>query len=528
MTSISPDELARLLESPAEFALFDVREAGEADRGQVFGASFLPRRLLELRIADLVANRAATIVLCDEGGARASRAAEALERVGYRDVRVLQGGTAGWEASGRKLMQGSNVPSKLFGEEIYEHQAVPQLQVDVLKGWQERGEPHVVCDIRTPDEYDAARIPGAYGAFGVDLALVAKDLRDKGVPVVVHCAGRTRSIIACQTLREFGVERACALENGTMGWQVAGYELERGTPRGVLEPSRASAEFGEARARQLALGAGATEIGPAELERWLAERAAGTATTYAFDVRQVDAYRAGHVPGAVALPGGLAIQRTDEFAPVRAARVVFVDERGARAHLTAYWFRRFGRPQVHVLAGGVEAWQASGRALEPGRSRSAPLGLRDARARTRFVAPAALAPAVRDAVIVDVDTSRHFRNARLHGAHWIAYGSLENRIGALCPAKDARVVLTCHDGVLSTYAAANLARLGYSGVQVLEGGTAAWCKAALPVDSGWPDGLAPAQDLVVPPYHSNRAAMAAYLDWEQKLTAGRRAAGAAH
>ncbi|MBN9611918.1 MAG: rhodanese-like domain-containing protein, partial [Actinobacteria bacterium] len=73
-----------------------------------------------------------------------------------------------------------------------------------------------MCDIRSPEEYARSRIPGARGAFGTELALLAADLQGHAGPVVVHCSGRTRSIIACQTLREFGLTRVYALENGTM------------------------------------------------------------------------------------------------------------------------------------------------------------------------------------------------------------------------------------------------------------------------------------------------------------------------
>ena len=521
MNAITPAGLLALQAGSAEWALFDIREAGEADQGHIFGASFLPRRLIEARIADLVGNRATTIVLTDEGGARAGRAAATLDRLGYRDVRVLAGGTAAWVADGQRLTSGSNVPSKLFGEEVYEHEHVPQLPVHALKGWQDRDVPHMVCDIRTPDEYVVARIPGAHGAFGVDLALVAGDLRAKGMPIVVHCAGRTRSIIACQTLRALGVKEVYALENGTMGWQVAGHELERGTPRGELQATASSVSDGAARTRTLALAAGASEVSPEQVEAWLAERATGGSNTYFIDVRQLDAYVAGHIAGAIALPGGLAIQRTDEFAPVRVARVVLIDDGTARAFLTAYWLCKAGRPDVAVLGGGLNDWKASGRALESGRERKRPAGMDEARRAVNTVSPAALA-ALPKAQVVDVGTSRDFARARVPGARWIPYGWLEERIDAVVRDAGVPLVLTCPNGALSLFAAANLQRTGHTDVRVLDGGAAAWAKAGHPVDKGWPDALPQADDLVVPPYQANLEAMARYLDWEQKLTAGRR------
>jgi rhodanese-related sulfurtransferase len=522
LEEIALSELDAFATGASEWALFDVREAGEADRGHIFGASFLPRRLIEMKVGDLVPDRATPIIVCDEGGPRAALAAATLECIGYRDVRVLRGGTAAWTAAGRDLTEGSNVPSKLFGEQVHEHDRVPQVTVSKLKAWRDEGRPHLVCDIRTPDEYAAARIPGAFGAFGVDLARVAGDLRARGVPIVVHCAGRTRSIIACQTLRELGVPQVYALENGTMGWLLAGFELEKGAPRGVLQPTRKSTEEGERMARELALGAGVVETGAADVESWLAERAAGRANVYVIDVRQLSEYLDGHVEGATAYPGGLAIQRTDEIAPVRAARTVLVDDHEARAFLTGYWMRRSGRPRVHVLSGGLAAWKASGRPLASGRGRSRPLGYDRARGSVERVAAAALAAAPAETVLY-VDTSRHFRTARVPGSKWVAYGWLEARVAQHAGSKDAPLLVSCHDGVLSTFAAANLARLGYTHVRVLDGGIDAWRKHGLAIESGWPPELPAADDLVLPPYDSSLESMARYLDWERKLTTRRRA-----
>ncbi len=520
MADIGVSEMDGLFAGAGEWALFDVREAGEADQGHIFGATFLPRRQIELRMGDLVPARATTLVVYDEGGPRAGYAAATLERYGYEDVRVLKGGTQAWTKAGRELVQGSNVPSKLFGEEVYEHEQVPQLPVATLQAWRDEGRPHLVCDIRTPDEYQTARIPGAHGAFGADLARLAGDLRERRVPIVVHCAGRTRSIIACQSLRALGVENVFALENGTMGWQLAGYALERNGAAGELRPSAASLADGERRARILATNAGVTAIEPSGLDAALAGKTAGKANLYLFDVRQLTEYLGGHIDGAIAVPGGLAIQRTDEFAPVRASRTVLVDDGEARAWLTGYWLRRAGRSCVQVLLGGVQGWLASGRSLVSGRGRSRPLGAEAAAAASR-VAAAELAKE-RDALAVDVDTSRYYAKARLPGARWIPYGWLEVRIGEHAPNREAPLVLTCHDGRLSGYAAANLAALGYRRVRVLEGGVQSWAKQGLRVDSGWPPELPPPGDLVVPPYDSSLASMARYLAWEQQLTARRR------
>ncbi len=519
MNTILPRDVEALRSAGGEWALIDVREAAEADAGHVPGSTFLPRRMLELRIAEFVSDPRTTIVLVDEGGGRAALAAATLARLGYTGVRVLEGGTRGWEAAGLALDTGSNVPSKLFGERVFEEEAVPQLPVEELERWSREGRAYRVVDIRTPDEFKIARIPGAYGGFGVDVGLSAQDLAALRVPVVVHCAGRTRSIIACQTLRELGVPEAHALRNGTMGWTLAGFELEREPSSRVLEPSAASREAAAKKAEELATREGAARVDAETLAGWMQKRERGQMNLHVFDVRQVTSYAEGHVPGARTLPGGLAVQRTDEFIAVRAAPVVLVDDGEARAWITAMWLRRMGLARVHVLAGGLEAWRASGRAVESGRPRATPLGLDAARARASPLAPDAMKAWIAShpgARVIDVDTSRNYARGHLPGAAWLPYGWLEERIGALVPDKATPIAVTCHNGLHAMYAAATLSSMGHANVCALAGGVPAWTKAGLEVETGLD--VADPGDIVDPPYQKDKKAMETYLAWEQKLT----------
>lgn len=207
-------ELRDLRATSDEYALFDVRESAQAHQGHIFGATFLPRRMLAARIASLVPRRSTPIVLYDEGGPdpRARLAAQTLARFGYTGVRVLDGGLRTWLAQGEAPCRGSNVPSKWFGETVHAHAATPALPIATLQAWRETGSAHRICDIRSPEEYGRARIPGAAGAFGSDLAWHADDLRRAGQPVVVHCSGRTRSIIACEPAPAGRAGRLCAGE----------------------------------------------------------------------------------------------------------------------------------------------------------------------------------------------------------------------------------------------------------------------------------------------------------------------------
>ncbi|MDS1139000.1 rhodanese-like domain-containing protein [Pusillimonas sp. SM2304] len=516
--TISFDDFDALRRSDQEWALFDIRETAEADAGHIPGATFLPRRMIELRIADLAPDIGTEIVVYDDGNSRrVELARESLVRLGYTNVRILNGGFIKWMATGRVHTSGTNVPGKFFGERIHETRDVPFIPVKELKRWQDEKKDYLVCDIRTPTEYADKRIPTSQGAFGVDLASLAHDLQQKSVPIIVHCSGRTRGIIACQTLRELGVQNVYALENGTMGWQLEHFDLEKKPPRGVLEPTPESVQKGKIRAKELAHSVGVAEVSPYELSGLLEKRSERSQNVYIYDVRQVHEYRTAHLKGSLSLPGGLAIQRVDDFMPVRRATSILVDDDTGRAHLTAFWLKQFGCVHACVLSGGLQAWKEAGFAVEAGRKRQAPLGLDAASANTAFITAQQLSGLRPQPLIVHVDTSRSYESGRVPGAIWIPYGWLEYHLPAHMASHATPVVLTCRNGAHSIFAASNLKRWGYTNVSVLEGGLKAWADN-FQTENGWPSHILRTPDTVTPPYESGLKAMARYLAWELRLT----------
>jgi rhodanese-related sulfurtransferase len=100
----------------------------------------------------------------------------------------------------------------------------------------------LIVDARRFDEYQTMSIPGGISVPGGELALRIDGLVDSPqTPIVVNCAGRTRSIIGAQSLINAGVSNPVyALRNGTIGWTLAGLALDRDQQRRYAEESRAS------------------------------------------------------------------------------------------------------------------------------------------------------------------------------------------------------------------------------------------------------------------------------------------------
>ena len=510
---LTPDELAALMAGDTPHALLDLREKGAYERGHVFRATSLPRRLLEWGLPALVPARATPIVLCDADGRLAELAAPTLLELGYTNVDALAGGLAAWRAAGRPLVEGLNVPSKVFGERMLHELATPEIAPRELLQRLERGDDLVIVDSRTPEEYARGCVPGAVSMPGGELVLRIGELVTRPeTTIVVHCGGRTRSYIGAESLRRMKLPNTIvALQNGTMGWTLAGLALERGAARWAPPVSPRSRARAADVARRVAAEDGVPAVPPDELAARLA-RDDGE-NLYVLDVRTVDEYAAGHVPGAVWAPGGQAIQATDEYVAVRAACIVLVCDDLVRSVMTASWLRRMGFPRVGVLAGGLAAWERAGRALERGRPSTAPAGLPQARARVAGVKPGDLG----GALVLDVDQSDAYARGHVPGAAWLCRSRLELRIGGVAPDTRAPIVLTCGDGTASTLATATLGRLGYGAARVLEGGTRAWAEAGLPLERGATRLLDEADDVVAKPYDRGREAMVKYLRWEEAL-----------
>src|SRR5262245_24720108 len=115
---LSPEGVKQLLEGNAQFALIDVREAGEYNSSHIPGASLIARRQFEFLMPHAVPFTGTHVVLCDDDGRRAQLAAATLERLGYTQVSVLDGGINHWVTKDFATEWGSNVPSKDFGEKV--------------------------------------------------------------------------------------------------------------------------------------------------------------------------------------------------------------------------------------------------------------------------------------------------------------------------------------------------------------------------------------------------------------------------
>jgi rhodanese-related sulfurtransferase len=497
-----------------ELALLDVREQGVFGQGHLLLASCLPLSHLELCIDDLVPRRRSRIVLVDggNGDTLAETAAERLTRWGYGDVSVLAGGLAAWRAGGQEVFSGVNVPSKAFGEFVEHAYDTPRVTAAELKARQDVGEPLVVLDSRPYGEFHRMSIPGGVDAPGAELVYRAHDIApDPDTPIVVNCAGRTRSIIGAQSLINAGFANPiAALENGTMGWHLAGFEIARGATEVAPLPSSTGLEHARAAAQRIAKRFGVPRVSHNQLAQWRQE--ADSRCLFVLDVRAPGEYALAHLAGSRNAPGGQLVQATDEYIGVRNARVVLVDDTEVRATMTASWLIQMGWRDVHVLAGGLGGENLTAEPHtphiygEPWPDTIEPPALRDALAGGT-------------ATLIDLDSSLVYRDGHIAGAYWSVRSRLADQIESLPPSP--MIGVTSADGRLASLAAGEVAALRPdSAVYALAGGTQNWKSHDLPLEAGLTHPLGPTDDVQYKPYDHEggvEAAMNDYLQWEVAL-----------
>jgi len=512
---ISPEALRALILGEGEFALIDVREQGAFSASHLLFAVCVPFSRLELMIADLVPRTTTPIVVVGaaEDVDLVERACRRLTELGYRDVVPLDGGVEGWRAAGLELFSGVNVPSKAFGEFVEHNYGTPRLSAAEVKAMLDEGRDLVIVDSRPFEEYHRMNIPTATDVPGAELVFRVHDIApDPDTLVVVNCAGRTRSIIGAQSLINAGIPNAVmALKDGTMGWHLAGFELERGATREAAAPSHAGMEKALAAAARVADRFGIEIATSEQVERWLADP---ERTTYRLDVRSPAEFAAGHLPGYRSAPGGQLVQATDEYVAVRNATLVLADDVGVRATMTASWLVQMGWEKVFVLAGGI----GESGPLQSGPVEATVLGeLPDATVTTEALADS-LATAAGSLTVIDLGLSTAYEQHHIPGALWCVRARLAEVLHRV--PDDGRVVLTSADGVLARLALPGARTLTAADVQALEGGTARWLAEQRRVETGLAGAIGAIDDVWYKPYEHRGAQerfMRDYLTWEVAL-----------
>jgi len=140
--------------------------------------------------------------------------------------------------------------------------------------------------------------------------------------------------------------------------------LDLSLPKHLTEALRTNMSGGKTVAQLLAEAAATVPF--MSLEELKARIDAGAADLVVLDVRERDAYEAGHVPGARLLPRGQLELRVNEELPDPTLRILTCCEFGRVSTLAAATLRALGFQRAVALDGGMKAWREAGYPVSPG------------------------------------------------------------------------------------------------------------------------------------------------------------------
>ena len=161
------------------------------------------------KVAQVVEPEVELIVVAASDGYELD-AAELLASVGLHVRGFLQGGMTAWRSEGREISR-----IELIGPED-------------LARRMEGSNGVVVLDVRDPDEFASAHIPGStHIPYGELIDRLAELPRDR--PIAAMCSGGKRSGLAASLLQREGFEQVIHVGHGGVGtWRRLGHPIETG------------------------------------------------------------------------------------------------------------------------------------------------------------------------------------------------------------------------------------------------------------------------------------------------------------
>lgn len=106
-------------------------------------------------------------------------------------------------------------------------QLVPEWTPDEVRQRMSNGGGYRLIDVREKEEYREGHLPGSVSVPRGFLDMrIEEVVPDKDAPVILYCAGGTRSLLAGRTMRELGYTNVVSMSGGYGAWKGAGHPWE--------------------------------------------------------------------------------------------------------------------------------------------------------------------------------------------------------------------------------------------------------------------------------------------------------------
>jgi rhodanese-related sulfurtransferase len=314
------------------FAFIDTRERRDHVNGHWFGSTNIPLSVLSPKIIGFVPEQNFPIHLLDWQDAPSAAAAKQLSKLGYTNV--VRHSTSNPDAFGHGFVKGEYVWSKAFGEVLAHTCGLQEITpADYLAHYKDAH----LFDVRPTAEYAQFTIPGSQSLPNSLLLANMQALKHSGECALLHCAGRTRSIIGACTLKAAGYGGPFVIfKGGTQAWQLDGLEREFNANRIFAQESDNAKPVKEFLYKW---NLKYTQVDQTSLESFVSMND----THHLFDVSDDAATGQLANHNIIKISGTNLIQQTDRsIARYHVPVILFDYGSGSRAAFAAYWLQLMG------------------------------------------------------------------------------------------------------------------------------------------------------------------------------------------
>lgn len=220
------DAIVVLKNKKNNVAFIDVRKRKTYVQQFAFGAINCPANRFHFIIQDLVPDPSTYLLIIGASKDERIKTSSILKKKRFTNFHYIRGGYKAWSKAKLPMWAGEYTFCKAFGEWIEVSGNINNIYPKQLKELHEKDMGSVVqIDARPKTEYEKFTLPFSEQCSGGELPIYLNDEKYNSQSLIVHCAGRTRSIIAYQTLTDFNFSnKKYVLNGGTQNWELNGFK----------------------------------------------------------------------------------------------------------------------------------------------------------------------------------------------------------------------------------------------------------------------------------------------------------------
>ena len=218
--SLSAEAVQGLLDARADLVVLDARRFDEYQTMSIPGSTSVPGAELVLRVRELAPNPQTRVIVNCAGRTRSIIGAQSLVNAGIpNEVAALRNGTIGWTLAGQAL---EHEQQRRFGEvsaanrqlaqasarAVADRAGVTRAHLADLHQWQaEARRTTYLLDVRTPEEFENAHLPGSRPAPGGQLVQETDHIASvRGARLVLVDDDGVRANMSASWLAQLGWE----------------------------------------------------------------------------------------------------------------------------------------------------------------------------------------------------------------------------------------------------------------------------------------------------------------------------------